>query len=104
MSWNGESRAIKEALRQETRVERELCELCKTGKGVIRASSHKYNRVIMICQKCADEWLRKDIPHGEDYSVSDQIYEYLYCDKPQNGNYRTAQISLPLIIEVGNSR
>ena len=99
MSWAGESRAIREALSKETRVTHEACKLCKTGKGLVRAHSHKYNRVIVICQKCADEWLNKPISHSEEYSVSDQIYEFLYCDKPHIGDYRTAKISPQLIIE-----
>jgi len=88
MSWNGESRAIKEALRQEHRIEYDICPLCNLNKAHVHSKSEKYNRVTIICMPCAQEWLAK-YKKETDSTPADKLHEFLYCGNTQVGDNRS---------------
>jgi hypothetical protein len=90
MSWNGESRAIKEALRREHRIEHDICPLCKTNNAHVHCASKKYDRVMIICNDCAQIWIKKYL--GTDSIPADKIYELLYFDNTQITNYRSNEV------------
>lgn len=93
MSWSGESRAIKEALKKEEKINKELCKSCGKKRGVVRCASVTYKSVIMLCYGCAIDLL-STYPNDEKNGLTpaDRIYELLCFDNTPTPNLRSKEV------------
>lgn len=95
MGWRGESRAIKEAQRREERIVYDKCPLCNVRGAHINCYSAKYDRFVMICNTCAQEWLHKPgICYIDGLTVGDQIIKFLYYDNAPAPNYGSNEVEI----------
>lgn len=88
MSWNGESKDIKQALLKEKIIHRELCPLCGEEPATVTCRSSKHGMFKMVGIKCAKKFIEENKNKSEELTFGDMLLEkLLYCDNDTEPNY-----------------
>lgn len=93
MSWNGESKDIKQALLKEKTIHRELCPLCREEPAIVTCRSYNRGMFKMVGIKCAKKFIDENINKPKELTLGDMLLEkLLYCDNDTETNYGSTKI------------